>query len=161
MNQDTTFSSNQPWTSTIIVWISLVLLLAGAGCRSLSEPGSASFASVTIANHTDEEIAAVMEKVFAADGYRGGQTGAGEWTFDKEASRGTTISREGLVAAHEGAQTVNRVRVEIISLDGGQFRLQCKAYMVTGGSLQDEVPLAHIRSGPYQSLLDKVAKELK
>lgn len=161
MNQDTPRSARTSWLGRVATGISLILLLAVTGCHSLSGPGSASFASVTIANHTDTEIATVTEKVFAADGYRGGQTGAGEWTFDKEASRATTMSREGLVAAQDGAKTMNRVRVEIIDLENGKFRLQCQAYMVSGGSFQDEVPLAHIRSGPYQALLDKVAKELK
>ncbi len=141
-------------------WVALAFALSGTGCGSLNEPASASFASVTIANHSDDEIAAATEKVFAAEGYKGGQTGAGEWTFDKEASRATTIGREGLVAAQDGAKTINRVRVEIISLNSGQYRLQCKAYMVTDGSLQDKVPIAHVRSGPYQALLNQVQKQL-
>ena len=142
----------------------LLLALAGTGCRSLGEPASASFASVTIQNHSEEEIAAATAQVFGADGYRGGKSGSGQMVFEKGASRATTLSREGLVATHYGAQTINRVRVEIVSLSGGQFRLQCTAFMVTGGSdtfFQDEVPLANIRSGPYQSLLNQVAKQLK
>ncbi len=139
-------------------------LLAITGCRSFSGPGSASFASVTIANHSSQEIAATTAQVFGAEGYRGAATASGELVFEKEASRATTISREGLVGAQSGAQTINRVRVEIVPLSGGNYRLQCKAFMVTGGGdafFQDEVPLANIRSGPYQSLLNKVAKQLK
>jgi hypothetical protein len=144
--------------------MSLVLALAGTGCRSFSGPASASFASVTIPNRSAEEIAAATAQVFAADGYRGGMTGSGQMVFEKEASRAASISREGLVGTHYGAQTINRVRAEVVSLGGGTYRLQCKAFMVTGGSdpfFQDEVPLANFRSGPYQLLLNKVKKQLK
>jgi hypothetical protein len=154
----------RPLRSCFVVWLSLLLLLAGAGCGSLGGPGSAGFASVTIKNHSEAEIAAATAQVFGADGYRGGRGGSGQMVFEKGASRATSLSREGVVGTAYGAQTINRVRVEIVSLSGGQYRLQCKAFMVTGGSdpfFQDEVPLANIRSGPYQSLLNKVAKQLK
>lgn len=143
---------------------SVALALASTGCRSLSGPGSASFASVTIQNHTAEEIAVATVQVFGADGYRGGQTGPGQLVFEREASRATSFAREGIVNTTYGAQTINRVRVEIVSSGADSYRLQCKAFMVTGGSdpfFQDEVPLGNIRSGPYQSLLNKVAKQLK
>jgi len=84
--------------------------------------------------------------------------------FEKETSRATSFSREGLVETYYGAQTINRVRVEIVALSDGSFRLQCKAYMVSGGSdpfFQDEVPLANLRSGPYKLLLHKVSQQLK
>lgn len=155
---------HHPQPSCLAVLFCLTLLLAGAGCSSLSEPGSASFASVTLENHSAEEIVAATTQVFGADGYRGGPTGSGQMVFDKEASRGTSFAREGVVGGYYGAQTVNRVRVDLVPLAGGQYRLQCKAFMVTGGSdpfFQDEVPLANIRSGPYQSLLNEVRKQLK
>ena len=154
----------QPCVFLLASSLSLVLALAGTGCRSLSGPASASFASVTIPNRSVKEIAAATAQVFAADGYRGGLTGSGQMVFEKEASRATSISREGIVGTHYGAQTINRVRAEVVSQGGGTYRLQCKAFMVTGGSdpfFQDEVPLANIRSGPYQLLLNKVKGRLK
>jgi hypothetical protein len=143
-------------------WLFLVLALAG--CRSLSGPGSASFASVNINHHSVEEIGAATAQVFREDGYAGGASGPLQMVFQKEASRLTTISRDGLVAAQAGARTLERVRTELVDLGGGSFRLQCQAYMVTGAGdsfFEDEVPLAHARSRPYQSLLKKVAKKLK
>jgi hypothetical protein len=151
--------------STMVAGGTLTLLaLAFAGCGSLSGPGSASFASVTIHNHSADDIVNTTANVFAADGYRGAMGGSGQMVFEKEASRATTISREGLVASSSGAQTINRLKVELVPLSGGAYRLQCKAFMVTGGSdpfFQDEVPVTNIRSGPYQSLLNKVVKQLK
>jgi len=144
--------------------IGSVLVIGGTGCRSWTAPPGASFANVTIKNHSTAEIAAAAAQVFSADGYRGSRTADGDLLFEKEASRATTLARESMVAAYGGAQTINRVRAQIVGLGGGTYRLQCKAYMVTGGSdpfFQDEVPLANVRSAPYQALLEKVAKQLK
>ena len=144
--------------------IGALLALAGAGCNSLSGPGSASFASVTITNHTQEEIATATAQVFGADGYSGRASGSGQMVFQKEASRATTFSREGLVATHEGAQTLNRVRVDIVSLTATSYRVQCQAFVVTGAGdsfFEDDVRLSNLRSAPYRSLLNKVAKALK
>ena len=59
---------------------------------------------------------------------------------------------------------MNRVRVEIVPLSGGSsYRVQCQAYIVrdAGALLEDEVRLTNIRRAPYQSLLNKVKKQLK
>jgi len=162
--QDTLTRAPSRLLSTFSALTGLLLVLAGAGCGSLSGPGSASFASVTIKNHSAAEIAAATAQVFGADGYRGGASAPGQMVFEKETSRATSFSREGLVETYYGAQTINRVRVEIVALSDGSFRLQCKAYMVSGGSdpfFQDEVPLANLRSGPYKLLLHKVSQQLK
>ena len=143
-------------------WLGLLLLLATVGCGSLSEPGSASFAAVTIENHDAPAIAQATAKVFQSDGYDGEADAAEPMIFEKEASRGTTLSRAGLVAAHEGERTIYRVRVEIVSVGEHTHRLQCQAYVVTGtGLFEDEVRLTSLRSGPYRSLLKRVKAELK
>jgi hypothetical protein len=147
----------------LTAFASLGLLLAATGCGSL-QPASASFASVMISNHSAEEIAVTTAKVFGAEGYRGGITRSGQLIFEKEASRATTMAREGFTSTYYGACSFYRVRAEMVSLSGGVYRLQCRAFVVTGGSdtfFQDEVPLSNVRSAPYQSLLNKVAKELK
>ena len=162
--QNTLTRSSSRCLLTFSALTGLWLVLASPGCGSLSGPGSASFASVTIKNHSVQEIAAACSKVFGADGYRGGVSGPGQMVFEKETSRATSFSREGLVDTYYGAQTINRVRVEIVPLSDGSNRLQCKAFMVTGGSdpfFQNEVPLANLRSGPYKLLLHKVSKQLK
>jgi len=149
--------------SPIAVPVCLCLALAGVGCGSLGGPASASFASVTIENRSLAEIASATAKVFAADGYTGGMTGPSKMVFDKGASRATTLSRQGLFDTHSGAQTVNRVKVELVAVGETGYRLQCTAYVVrdAGDLLETEVPLANIRSLPYQSLLNQVKKELK
>jgi hypothetical protein len=141
----------------------LLLALAAAGCSSLTSPTSASFASVVIKNHPTEEIAAATAGVFTANGYRGGASGPDQMVFEKEASRGTTMAREGLVATHEGARTIIRVRVEIVTLSETSHRLQCQAFVVTGSGdsfFGEEVRLSNARGGPYRSLLKKAKEDL-
>jgi hypothetical protein len=144
--------------------VCLGLALLGAGCGSLKGPGSASFASVKIEHHSQEEIVAATAKVFTEDGYTGGLRGQHKMVFEREASRATTLSQSGLYATHMGARTVNRVRLEIVPLgDSSTYRVQCQAYVVrdAGAMLEDEVRLTNLRSAPYQALLNKVKKELK
>lgn len=140
----------------------VLLALVGAGCGAF-KAGSASFASVIIKGHSPEEITRTTAQVFKEDGYAGGSMKGRPMVFQKEASRATTMSREGLANTYYGAQAIDRVVVEIVALGGGQQRLQCQAYVVTGGNdpfFQNEVPLTNVRSGPYRSLLNKVAKQL-
>jgi len=151
-------------SSILVAFSSALIALVGVGCKSLSGPASASFASVIIHNHSADEIRGTTAQVFREAGYAGGSAGPTQMVFNKEASRMTTISRDGLVAAQEGAQTIERVRAELVDLGGNSYRLQCQAYLVSGGSdpfFQDEVALTHVRSGPYRSLLNKVASQLK
>jgi len=141
----------------------LALVLAIVGCSSTSGPGSASFASVIIQNHSPAEIHAAAGKVFRGDGYAGFQMGPTQMVFDREASRLETISRDGLIAAQGGARTIERVRTELVDLGGGSYRLQCQAFMVSGAGdafMENEVRKMNFRSGPYRTLLKKVAEEL-
>jgi hypothetical protein len=141
----------------------LVCGLFGTGCSSMSGPGSASFASVTIAGQTGEQIRNTTETVFRENGYEP-VASAETMVFDKEGTRANTLSRDGLVAAQSGARTIVRVRVEVVALGAGSDRLQCEAYMVSGAGdsfFEEEHRLANIRSRPYQNILDEVAKRLK
>ncbi len=163
MKKDTNLrSSKLPFALLAPALAAVLLALVGAGC-GLFKAGSASFASVIIKGHSPEEITRVTAQVFQAAGYAGGSMKDRPIVFQREASRATNISREGLAATLYGAQAIDRVVVEIVALGGGQQRLQCQAYVVTGGSdpfFQNEVPLTNVRSGPFQSLLNKVAKQL-
>ena len=143
---------------------SLLLALTVAGCQSASGPGSASFASVTIKNHTPAEIHAAAGEVFREDGYAGAQTGPDRMLFEKEASRLASLSRDGLVATQGGARTIERVRTELVDLGGGTYRLQCQAFMVSGAGdsfFENEVAKTHMRAGPYRSLMKKIGKKLE
>lgn len=133
------------------------------GCH-LGQPGSASFASVTIPGKTPDEICKTTAAVFQADGYRVRALTPGQMVFDKEATRGQALAYGGVVDTYYGSTTVVRVKAELVDLGLGKFRLQCQAFMVRDANdsfFQDESRLINARSGPYQRLLDKVAKQLK
>ncbi len=137
--------------------------LLAAGCQT-GQPASASFASVVIAGRTPEEISQTAAAVFQEDGYQVKSLDPDSMVFQKEGTRGQSLAYGGVVDTHYGATTAVRVRASVVDLGAGSYRLQCKAYMVRNANdpfFQDESALLNFRSGPYQSLLDKVAKRLK
>jgi hypothetical protein len=151
-----------PRLPAIAAVLSVLLALGGAGCGA-TKPGSASFASVVIRGSAPGDIQKATIEVFQEDGYATGSMG-NQLVFQKEASRMTSMAYEGLIATHEGTLTLVRVKVDLVNLGSGAYRLQCQAYVVKGAGdsfFEEEQRLANVRSGPYQSLLDKVAKRLK
>src|SRR4051812_25213320 len=156
-------ASNSPLGALALALAAGLIALAGTGCSTVSQPASASFAAVTIHGHTDVEIANATIRVLQDDGYLGGAAPGLNMTFQKEGSRMQSLAYEGLVNSHEGAVTLNRLKTEIVPLSSDGYRLQCQAYMVRSAGdrvFEEEQRVANIRSGPYQSLLNKVAKEL-
>ena len=145
-------------------YLSLLLAcgLFGAGCH-LGQPASASFASVTISGKSAGQIRDAAIAVFRENGYQVFASSRG-LTFEKEGTKANSIARDGFVGSHYGAVTIIRVRAELVDLGNGAQRLQCQTYMVSGAGdsfFENEARLANFRSGPYQDLLDEVAKRLK
>jgi hypothetical protein len=130
----------------------------------LGQPAGASFASVKIANWSPAQIQEAAAQVFREDGYAAFDAGPGQMVFQKEGTKMNNLGQNGVVGTYYGAQTMIRVRAQIVDLGTGSSRLQCQAYMVRnpGDSFfEDEHPLINPRRGPYQHLLNKVAKRLK
>ena len=152
----------------LVHWMGCLALLLGcgvlgAGCCSLGKPASASFASVSISGKSAGEIRDATIADFRENGYQvfGSSEGL---TFEKEGTKGNTLAHEGPFAAYQGAVTIIRVRAALVALGSGVWRLQCQAYMVSGAGdsfFEREDKLADFRSGPYQDMLDAVAKRLK
>ena len=144
----------------------LAILLAALGllgCKNLNQPGSASFASVVIKNHSQEEIQKAAAQVFVEDGYSGRMIGAGQMLFEKEGTRANNIAYNGIVGTHYGAQTLVRVKTSLIDIGGGSLRLQAQAFMVRNAGdsfFEEETRLSNARSRPYQKLLDKIPEKL-
>jgi hypothetical protein len=141
----------------------LVILAAFAGCSSLDKPSSASFASVVIINHTPAQIKANATIVFEQYGYQLVGKIGDDLVFQRDATRGETISYAGLVGAHEGAMIVMRVRVNVLQKDANSYWLSCKAFAVSNPGqpvFENSTPLFHFQNGPYQKLLDQVLADL-
>jgi hypothetical protein len=142
--------------------LSLLCGLFSIGCH-LGQPASASFASVTISGKSPAEIRDATIAVFRENGYQVSGSSQG-LTFEKEGTKANSIAYDGVVGSHYGAVTIIRVRAELVALGNGAQRLQCHAWMVSNAGdsfFEDEHRLANFRSGPYQDLLDEVAKRLK
>jgi hypothetical protein len=83
--------------------------------------------------------------------------------FQKEGTRANSLAYNGITGAYYGATTLVRVKGEIVDLGGGSLRLQCQTYMVRNAGdsfFEEETRLTNVRSGPYQNMLDEVAKRL-
>jgi hypothetical protein len=127
-------------------------------------PGSTSFASVKITGRSLADIQTVTQQVFSENGYVGGAVGSSRMVFEKEGSAANTLAREGFMATQAGARTLLRVRVNIDNWGNDTFHLECEVFMVTGASdsfFAEEQRLANVRTTPYKSLLNEVAKRLK
>jgi len=140
------------------------LAIAGMGllgCKSLSEPDSASLASVQIQGHTAEQIRAATMVVFQQDGYTAAGLQRSEMVFEKEGSRWDQIAYGSWV---NDASVWNRVRVSMVPLAADTIRLQCQAFKVRnkGDPLtEEEVRIGNSHRKHYQALLDKVVERLK
>jgi len=160
MNQILQFATCSNFSRLALTCVCAIL---AAGCRT-GEPTSASFASVVISGRTPEEICQTAGKVFQENGYAVGSLNPSAMVFQKEGTQGQSLAYGGLVDTYYGSTTAVRVRAALVDLSGGTYRLQCKAYMVRNANdsfFEDESALLNFRSGPYQKLLDEVAKRLK
>ncbi len=142
--------------------LSLACGLFSAGCH-LGQPSSASFASVTISGKSGAQIRDATLAVFRENGYQAYAEGQ-QLVFEKEGTRANTMAWDGLAATQAGAATIVRVRVQLVDLGNGSQRLQCQAYMVSNAGdsfFEEEHRLTNFRGGPYQLLLNEVARRLK
>jgi hypothetical protein len=140
----------------------LVLVLA-SGCR-VTQPASASFASVEIKDRTPQQICETAATVFEEDGYRVAALSPDNMVFQKEGTRGQSMMHGGFVDTYYGAVVVVRVRAQLEPVGPDTYRLQCQAYMVRGAGdsfFEDEKRLINAKRMPYQMLLNKVASKLK
>lgn len=149
-------------TLTLLVTGALLTVLGfcTAGCSSTSGTASGSFASVIITNRTAEQIRAATVGVFQEDGYTTVVADSSALVFEQQ---GSTMSKVAYGNWVGGAGVYIRVKASIVYVSETTRRLQCHAYTVRnkGDSFfEEEFKVAKIRSGPYQKLLDKVAKRL-
>lgn len=134
-------------------------VLAGNGCRSTDKPGSAGFASVVISGNTPGQISDAAIDVFRENGYKVAQTDPSRLYFEKQGSRMNNFAYGNWVG---DTPVWIRVKAGIVPMADVTFRLRCSAYMVRdiGGSTEEEIALSKFQRGPYQKILDEVAKRL-
>jgi hypothetical protein len=144
-----------------VLFIALAAL--ASSCR-LTQPGSASFASVTVTNHTLNQVLVTTAQVFRDNGYTGTAPTPDSFVFEREGTRGEDIAYGGIVSTQEGSITKVRVNGQIVSLGNNSYRIQCQAYIIRDANSplpDDPSRLSNMHRGPYQKLLDEAAKRLQ
>ena len=134
-------------------------VLGCLGCQSTDKPASASFASVVISGNTPGQIHDAAIETFRQNGYKAVRDDQADLVFEKEASRmnnfvyGSWLGDTGVWL---------RVKAAIVPLGEMTYRLQCNAYLVQdrGSATEEETAVSHLRRGPYQKLLNAIAKQL-
>jgi hypothetical protein len=139
----------------------LIACLVGlAGCRLSDKPGSMSHASVQIRGHSLAEIQQATGAVFRNDGYTQASASPEEMVFERPGSRRDAAKWGGW----SGEGVTMRVKVGVSPSSNGNYLLQANAYAVENSSdpfHRTESRNVLLGGGPYQDLLDKVARRLK
>jgi hypothetical protein len=137
----------------------LALGLLSTACQSTDKPASASFASVVITGNTPGQIGDTASDVFREDGYKVAQRDPNHLVFEKE---GTRMDNFAYGSWMGDTPVWIRVKGSVVPAGEMTFRLQCTAYMVRDiwSSTEEEVALGGLHRGPYQKLLDEVARRL-
>ena len=135
----------------------IVCLLVSAGCASTGKSTAPNFASVLISGNTPGQIRVAASDVFRENGYRVAQADAGGLVFEKKASRMDNFAYGSWLG---DIPVWIRVKGSVVPAGEMSFRLQCAAYMVhdMGSATEEEAALSRLHRGPYQKLLDEVAK---
>jgi hypothetical protein len=134
----------------------LATALALSACKSAA-PGNA-LAAIEIHGNTPGQISAVATEVFREAGYAVRRSGPNSLVGEKKAGAWSDLSYGNWT----GNPVWVRLRTSISPVSERVFRLECKAWLVRdrGDTTEEEIELSKFRSGPYQKLLEDVAKRL-
>jgi hypothetical protein len=136
------------------------LALALTGCGTFDKPTAAKFASVIIEGHTPAQIRDAATRVFAEQGFKVITTKT-NLICEKEASSTDNVVYGNWMG---GEPVWLRIRVTIVTLSDGIYRLQCVAFHVRDkGSFafEEEVQVSKMASHPYRKSLEEVAARLR
>ena len=142
------------------------LLALLAGCTFWPKPVTDSFASVTITNTTYADVQAATIHVFRDAGYKltSTETNSDMMVFDKAGTQGQDAAYSSFLGAKTGAGVVDRVKTVLRNdLGDSTFLVECQAYIVEdsdGAITPQEIQRSNLHSGPYQKMLEKIARQL-
>jgi len=164
MNRQTTFwerRASAPKTPSGCLYFVAMLGLCcfiTAGCHSLGDPGDKGGASVRIDGVSAIQIRDVAIQVFEENGYQTARKSLAGMVFEKQAKALANFAYGDWM----GTPLWIRVKASLVPIDDRSFRLQCDAFRVhdKGASVEDEAKIKGVQSGPYQKLLDEIARRL-
>jgi hypothetical protein len=143
----------------ILAVLAGLLLILGGGCRSTTN-GPPAFAAVTLHGHPPETIRQTVATVFTEKGFYDNSRSK-EWIFDRRTS---TMSQWVHGGWFDRDSVRERVRLRLIPLGEGIYRLEAKAAMVRDAGeifFEEESRMTRLRSAPYQKLLNQVERRLR
>ena len=152
--------SRRPGALTL-KWFACALCLlgfGGVGCRSAGPSSAKPFASVEIKGNTPGQIHDVAVEVFREHGYKLAKPGLTRLVFERQGSTMDNLAYGNWIG---DTPVWVRVKASIVPVAEAVFRLQCEAFLVRdAGSpiIEEEIKISHLRSGPYQKILDEVAR---
>jgi hypothetical protein len=148
-------------THKLLFFGMLALSLPGwVGCQSAKEPGSMSHASVQILGRSLADIQQTATAVFREQAYALTTATPEEMVFDRPGTRRDALKWGGWT----GQGVTMRVKVRLIAVLDGGYRLQADAYAVQNSDdpfFSSESRNVLLNRQPYQKLLDETARRLK
>ena len=153
-------SNRRPGVALARFAFAAFLLVTLTGCKSGTQPGSQSHASVQIKGRSLAEIQEATTAVFTEAEYWPKLATPSEMIFERPGSRRDAIKWGNLA----GGGVNMRVKVQFSVLPNGNQLLQADAYAVQVSDdpfFQSESRNVLLNRRPYQKLLDKVAARLK
>ena len=142
----------------------VVLLVTMSGCALWTGKGvlpgrSQGMATITVTEHTLEEVAAAIHAVFIADRFNLKENAPRLKVYERVASMMKDLSYSGPLG--EGA--VERAFLQIHDEGQGVHRVECNVFIVTGSGdpfFEDRTKVLKLFAGQYRRLLRRVASRL-
>ena len=138
----------------------LLLAFCLVGCRSARNSPASPFASVDIHGNTPGQVKVAAIEVFRQHGYTLAQDRKGELVLEKRAGAWDNVA----YGDWPGDTPIwIRLKISVTAIPDLAVRLQCRAVRVQdrAGPTEEEVSIGPARHGPYQKLLDEVAKRFQ
>ncbi len=125
-----------------------------------TEAAAEAIAAVQIRGNTPGQITQVATEVFQAHGYARGSKRVGGLVFEKPAGKMSNLAYGSWVG---DTPVWTRVKLSMVSTGEAEYTLACRAFHVRdkGSSMEEEIKIGRMGSGPYQKLLDEVAARFR
>ena len=136
------------------------LWLCATGCQSFNGSAPGYLTSVTVTNRAMTEVTDATMKVMAARGFRGGETGPGEFTYRRvgsdtdQAAYGSYFFKETVYA---------KVQLNCQQLTPGSIRIGCNAWLIKNENdptLEESHKVRSLGKSPYEELLKDIKAQL-
>ncbi len=149
------------WLFVLTALVSFLL----TGCHTTNNPAAAeasadATAAVQIRGNTPGQISQVATEVFENHGYTRPSKQSGALVFEKPGSKLSNLAYGNWMG---DSPIWIRVKLSIVPTGEQQYSLLCTAYHIRdrGSSTEEQMKVNRVSSGPYQKILDEIAKRFR